>query len=248
MKRKKNIILSIIFSVLCVGFITFSGQSHAQNMSSENFHLQGGNLNITSGNKSSENFKLSDVVGQTAAGMFVSKGYTMQAGFLNSVAASRFSLTVIPLSVDFGSLSPNTITDRDVTVIVSTGESPGYRVWAIENHPLSTLSQAEIPDTTCDGVNNNICTITKASVWTKNTTYGFGYRMKGNMVPSDFNSEEFFRPFPSQIKNDDQTLIMQSQAAKITDQAIMNLRVNVGPDQSVGQYRNEIIFSALAGI
>src|SRR3989338_9087215 len=52
----------------------------AQEMSSPNFRIQGGNLNMTSGNKASQNFNLSDVVGQTASSLFSSKGYLIQSG------------------------------------------------------------------------------------------------------------------------------------------------------------------------
>src|SRR3989338_10892061 len=59
------IIFTFAFLVLSLsnGLIFNLRGAAAQVMSSENFVLQGGNFNMTSGNKESQNFKLSDVVG-----------------------------------------------------------------------------------------------------------------------------------------------------------------------------------------
>jgi hypothetical protein len=220
---------------------------HAEELSSQNYRIQGANLNMTSGNKTSTNFKLSDVVGQTAAGLFASKGFIVEAGFLNGAAGSTFSFTVSPLSLDFGNLTPNTPVEKNIKIKISNGNSPGYTVRVSENQPLSTTAQAEIPDTICD-LPTNPCTQAGAAKWISTTIYGFGYKMNGRTIPVDFLKDGFFRPFPASRRNEQQALIMQSQAKKVKDDATMTVRVNVGPNQPVGQYRNVLTFTALAGI
>ena len=62
---------TVIITILYRSFLFFTlhfDTANAQEMSSQNFKVQGGNFSITSGSKASENFRLTDLVGQTAAG------------------------------------------------------------------------------------------------------------------------------------------------------------------------------------
>ena len=232
-----------------MGIIEFMGKPVlAQEMNSENFKIQGGNFNMTSGNKTSQNFKLSDVVGQTAAGLFTSKGYIINAGFLNAAAGAFFTFTVSPPVVDFGTLLPNTPVEKQILITIANGDVPGYQVKVSENQPLATLVGAEIPDTACDSGTGNPCTKAQASLWTGSGTYGFGYHLTGKTVPTDFEKEGYYRPFPATRRNEPHILIMESKARKVADTATMTVRVNVSPNQPVGQYRNVLSFTALAGI
>lgn len=241
------------FSVLVLSFVlvTLSLVGHeaaAQEMRSQNFIINGGNFNMTSGNKSSTNFKLSDVVGQTIAGQFGSKGYYIRAGFLNSAAGAIFSFSVTPNVVDFGNLIPNNPLQKTLQISIANGNATGYSVRAAENQPLTTTAGAEIVDTVCDGGKGGACTATAAAPWMNNTSYGFGYRVNGPTSPSDFAKDGFFRPFPSTRRNEQPILVMQSKAKNVKDTAVMTLRLAVGLNQPVGQYRNVISFTALAGI
>lgn len=238
------VFLIVIFNF---SFLIFNLGVNAQEMSSQNFIIQGGNFNMTSGNKTSTNFKLSDVVGQTAAGVFASKGYLIQAGFLNAAAAEVFSFSVTPAVVDFGSLFPNTPVEKNVRITISNGNVEGYSIFVSENQPLTTLVEAEIVDTACDQ-ESTPCTHAQAAKWTDNTSYGFGYRLEGRTVPADFSQDNFYRPFTATKRNEEPVLIMRSQAKKVVDQATMTLRVNIGRNQPVGQYRNVLSFTAIAGI
>ncbi|OIO12946.1 hypothetical protein COV53_04765 [Candidatus Gottesmanbacteria bacterium CG11_big_fil_rev_8_21_14_0_20_37_11] len=247
MKNLTKIIRKLSFvSILLFIIFVCSPLARAQDMNSSNFKIQSGNFNMTSGNKSSTNFKLSDVVGQTAAGVFASKGYIINAGFLNSAAGQIFSFSVSPTTVDFGALTANSPMEKSIQITIKNGDVPGYLVKANENQPLSTTAGAEIPDLAC--IEDTICTIIKAGKWTGNTTYGFGYRMSGRTVPQDYSNASYFRPFPASRRNELSAVIMETKARKVTDQAEMKLRLNVSPQQPVGQYRNVLTFSALAGI
>jgi hypothetical protein len=218
----------------------------AQEMRSQNFIINGGNFNMTSGNKSSAQFKLSDVVGQTAAGTFTSKGFILNTGFLNGAAGEVFSFSVTPSTIDFGELIPNTPIEKTLRLTISNGNVPGYTVTGSENQSLSTTVGAEIVDTACDTGSN--CTNTNANKWDLNTTYGFGYRITGRTVPTDFKKENYYRPFPGTIRNEKAVIMMQSKAKKVVDQATMTLRLNTGRQQPVGQYQNVLSFTAIAGI
>ncbi len=248
--QKCNSKLKIIFFavVFNFSFLLFNlSVANAQVMKSENFVLQGGNFNMTSGNKESQNFKLSDVVGQVAAGIFTSKGFIINAGFLNGAAGTFLNFSVSPTLADFGQLTAETPVTRDLTIKIANGNYPGYIVKASQNQPLKTFVEAEIPDTACDS-SDNPCTKAQGTLWQSPTSYGFGYRMSGRTVPTDFLHANYFRPFPATRKNEQPVIVMQSQAKKVTDEGKMHLNLNVSKDQPVGQYRNVISFTAIAGI
>lgn len=216
-------------------------------MKSDNFKIQGGNFNMTSGSKSSSNYSLADVVGETAAGIFASKGYVINGGFLSSAAATYLSLSVTPSLIDFGSLYPNLPEEKSIYIKVKTGDTVGFTVRTIENYPLKTAFQAVIPDTHCDE-NINPCLINRSAPWLKNVSYGFGYRMAGSAIVAGFENASHYRSFPALSRNEGAVPIMQQSGKKITAEAVMTVRLNIGPNQPVGDYSNSISFSALSGI
>lgn len=242
----KFLVVALIFALCALSLSKSEG--FAQEMQSQNFRVQGGNFNMTSGNKTSQNFKLSDVVGQTGAGIFASKGYIIHAGFLNEAEGGLLSFSVDPNVIDFGNLTPNNPLEKTLRITISNGNATGYTVRVSENQPLATAVGAEIPDTVCDGVKNTPCSISQSRGWLDPSTYGFGYKVEGRTSPSDFNRKNYFRPFAATRKNDKPVVVMESRAKKAVDQSTMTLRVNIGANQPVGQYRNVLSFSAIAGI
>ena len=245
--KYKVLTLLIIISILNSKFLILNSVN-AQEMSSQNFKVQGGNFNMTSGEKSSCNFKLSDIVGQTAAGQFSSKGYYLQAGFQNSALGSIFSFTVSPTIIDFGLLTPDLPVVKSLQLTIANGDVLGYQVAVSENQPLSTTAQAEIADTVCDAENDIPCSAGKSAKWIDNKSYGLGYHVFAKTAPQDFADDNSFRPFPSSSRNETQVVILQSQSKNVKDSALMTVKVNIGPNQPVGNYRNVINFTAVAGI
>jgi len=248
-----RLVLILIFTFLI--FNLDPRPTRAQEMTSENFKIQGGNFNMTSGSKSSTNFNLSDVVGETAAGVFASKGFLIQSGFLNVSAGETFTFTVTPALLDFGQLIANNPIERELHIGISTGNVAGYKIGVSENHPLSSQTGAEIPDTTCDPADGGAskkqpqpCTYSIASKWMASTTYGFGYRMTGRTVSSNFSASNLFRPYAATSRNEDPALIMQSTQTKVTDSAVMSVKVNIDQHQPVGIYTNNLRFTASVGI
>lgn len=235
---------------MVISVIWGGSEASAQDMSSTNYRLEGGNFNMTSGNKASPKYKLSDAVGQTASSVFVSKGYIIQTGFANTASGAPFAFSVSPALVDFGALSPNMPVEKEVRISISNGNSTGYTVKVAQNQPLSTSVGAEIPDTVCDppaGLESP-CSKTTAAKWTDNTSYGFGYKMNGKTISKDLIKDNYFRPFAATRKNEQPNLIMESHAKKVVDQSTMTLRLVVSPNQPVGQYKNVISFTAMVGI
>lgn len=250
LKTFRPFLISVSTVILCHSFLFFTrnfGLVNAQEMSSQNFKVQGGNFSITSGSKASENFRLTDLVGQTAAGQFASKGYVIQSGFADRASGQELTFSLSPSVVNFGDLTANQPVEKTVVLTIANGDIQGYTVQVSENQPLSTLAAATIVDTRCDATPTP-CTALNPAPWMKNITYGFGYRMDGPTAPDSFAGKDLYAPFPVAVRNEQPVTVLASKAAKVRDQAVMTLKLNVDANQPVGQYRNIISFIALSGI
>ncbi|MCD6225690.1 hypothetical protein J7J95_01245 [bacterium] len=214
----------------------------AVNMTSNSYKIQWGNINIGSGEQSSSSYQLSATLGQIAPGKFSSTGYIVRAGFQYIHSVIPFSFTISDLSIDFGSLVAQTPKTATNTLTVSAGGAGGYQVLAYENHPLRSEQNEDIPDTTCD---SGTCSETTADVWTQNTTYGFGFNMSGDDVPSDFVDSTYFRQFANKENNESPQVVMSSNSVTSSATATVTYKVNISSSQAAGNYENAITFVAI---
>ncbi len=212
-------------------------------MESSRFQIKGGNVNSAAGNKASEGYKLSDTIGQLAAGEFSSTGYVVKAGFqyIHSIIPFRFSVSNI--NIPLGTLAPNISSTATTNLTVYFGGAGQYQVTAIEEGPLKTLSANSIPDTNCD-TGGDTCTESLAKSWTSSTAYGFGYNMSGDDIPADFISTSYYRPFPNRTAAESPTVIMSSVNVGKNRQSTMTFKANISPIQPAGSYQTIINFVA----
>lgn len=211
----------------------------AQDMSSSNYKIRMGNFNMTSGQKSSSSYSLTDTVGQTAAEYFSSTGYHVKAGFQYIYTLYPFSFSVSTLAVDLGTLTPGTAATGSHTLTV-TAPGQGYSVSAIESTRLTSTAGATIPDTTCDSG----CTETSAGVWTSSSAYGFGYNTQGNDVSADFTGATYYRPFPDASAAESAATLMSSVSSGKNRTATVTYRANVSGTQAAGTYTTQISYIA----
>lgn len=231
----------LILSGLLV-FLTF-GKVFAVNMNSSQFEIQSANVTTGSGDSSSTSYKISDTLGQMAAGQFSSNGYVIKAGFqyLHSIIPFRFSIS--NTNINFGTLVPNTPSTATTNLTISFGNSGKYQVTAIEEDQLKTQSGSAVPDTSCNG-GGNTCTESNAKVWDSNSTYGFGYNMSGNDIPTDFIDTSYFRPFPNRTTAGSPETIMTSPNVSKSRISTLAFKVNISPIQTSGSYQTIINFVA----
>jgi len=213
-------------------------------MESPLYKIQFGTVDIAGGKKSSDNYRLSDSVGQTAAGQFASTGYIIKAGFQYLYSIIPFSFSVSQTRIDFGLLTPNIPKTAQTVLTVSFGGAGSYQVTVIEEGPLRTLNgAATIPDTSCDG-GSNTCTESLAKPWTQNSAYGFGYNLSGDDIPSDFINSTYYRPFPDRNNGENPAIVMSSPNVGRNRQATVTFKVNISPIQPAGVYQTIINFVA----
>ncbi|MBI2029967.1 hypothetical protein HYT02_06115 [Candidatus Gottesmanbacteria bacterium] len=214
----------------------------AQNgMDSPNYSIDYGNINVTSGEKSSQNYNLTDTVGQFGSSQYNSNGYIVRAGFQYIYSTAPFIFSISKTAIPFGKILPQTPV-IDSALLTVTNSVGGYSVTAIEDTPLENNDSGYIPETTCD---NNSCSLNNAGVWVSNSSYGFGYNIRGDDVPATFKQDTYFQPFPSQTESEAAAIIMSSTKPSVDRQGTITFKVNISNQQQPGNYQNIINFTAL---
>lgn len=223
-------------------FLTAVPVLAVERMESDSYKIRWPNLNMTSGSKSSANYNILDTVGQTAPGEYDSAGFKVKAGFPYIKTILPFSFTISDLSIDFGSLTPETFSTQTNTLTVTSGGAGGYSVTAQESRPLTVQSgAATIPDTNCD---NDACSETSAGIWINTAKYGFGYNMSGDDVPAAFADSTYFKQFADASQSETAQTVMSSANVGTNRTATVTYKVNTGPLQTAGDYENAITFIA----
>jgi hypothetical protein len=200
------------------------------------------NFNSGAGIPSSSNYSVSSTIGQTAPGLYSSSGYRVKAGFQYIHSIIPFSFSISSISINFGHLTVGTPSTQTNTLTVSAGGAGGYQVKASENTaPKNLSSNKVIPDTTCDVS----CSETTAGVWTSNSTYGFGFNMSGNDIPSDFINTTYYRDFANISLGKSPQVVMSSTYVGTARQSTVTYKINVSATQAAGTYQNVITYTAI---
>lgn len=215
-------------------------------MRSDNYELQMPNLNFSAGNVSSSNYKLGFTGGQTGNGPYNSTGYRVLAGFWYLKTIIPFSFSISNTVIEFGTLTSGLPSTANTDITVSAGGAGGYQVTVQEDHQMSVHSiGAIISDTTGDSGN---ITESSANAWALNTTYGFGYTMFGNDVPTPFPTAgpagTTYKQFADISKNETPQTIMLNNAVGRNRRATLTYKINTSATQVAGRYHNVITFIA----
>lgn len=235
--------ISLCFCFLLI-FIFCASPIRGEQLSSEHYIIDWGNFNITSGNKTSNTYRLSDTVGQIAPGTYQKTGVLLKSGFQYIYDTFiTFSFSIDNLSIDFGILTPGVASTATNTITISTPSGRGYQVSSQESHPLSLENGTTIPDTVCDSP----CNESTSNVWTNSTTYGFGFNASGIGASSYFADNTYFRQFADISASPAETpqIFMSENSPVKNRQSTITYKVNVSPVQSEGIYRNFIVYTAV---
>ncbi len=231
------VVFSIFLSTLYV--ILHTPFSFAVDMTSPQYRIQFGNINIGSQNLSSQNYNLNTTIGQVGANQFQSAGYVAKLGFQYLRDTLPFQITVSKTNINLGNLIPNTPSTDTTSLRVTFESALGYQITASQEKPLKTLTGENILNTLCNG-SDHMCSQTTAKIWNSNSAYGFGYNMSGQGVPSDFIDDTYYRPFADESAGNSPVSIMLFQGKGSQHQGVMTFKVNVSPTQTVGSYQTTI--------
>lgn len=229
-----------------LGLLTLLGAPpvlNAQWMSSQDYLIQLGNFNLTSGTKSGGGYTVTDTVGQTAAGEFTGSGYIVKAGFQYLYTLPRFSFRILDLSIDLGELSDDAFSTATNELVITT-RSAGYSIRAIADHPLRKqggAGAATIQDTDCD----SSCTISSAAPWVNTTNKGFGFNAAGTHKSTDFTDTTYFRPFASKADGDTAQTIASHTSIVKDDSITITYKAVISGNEEGGEYSTGITYIAI---
>lgn len=245
---KKNILIIIrTFFVLLLPLF-FASYARAERLESDSYLIQFGNFNVTSGEKSSASYSVTDTVGQTGSGpygQYGSSDYFIGSGFQYIYQIDTFSFAISKVLVDFGELTVNTHTTDSHTLTITTRGAGGYSVYAYEQNPLRHENTVdEIPDTTC---NTGTCTHILAGVWNDQNVPGFGYNMSGNDIPATFINSSYYKNFADEEQADEMQVVMSSASIANQRQATVTYKVGVDANQEAGRYETAVVYVAVPG-
>lgn len=240
MNAKKALTAGLALALLGVGC---PAMITAENMRSDSYIIQFGNLNMTSGEKSSSAYKVTDTVGQTAPGEYTSTGYKVFAGFQYVYAIPRFTFRITDLSIDLGELQNGVFTQQSNDLVITT-RSGGYSILARAETPLRRplyVSSAQIPFTTCDST----CTISAAAPWTNVTKVGLGFSVSGTNKATDFVNSTYFRPFADSSQSQSAQVIAQSSNVVKDDVLNVTYKATISGSQEAGHYQTSVEYTAI---
>ncbi|NCS97654.1 MAG: hypothetical protein GW762_03650, partial [Candidatus Pacebacteria bacterium] len=205
-------------------------------------------FNVTSGEKSSSNYNVTDTVGQTAAGAFGeygTSGYFVGAGFQYIYQIKTFSFIISDLTMDLGELTDGAFGTDNHTLEITTRGAGGYTIYAYEQHPLRIPTTSYIiNDTTCDA---GTCTTSAASIWTNPSIDGFGFNIQGDDIPTDFVNNTYFRPFANDEAAATMQPVMSSSNIALQRTSTVTYQAAKAGDTAAGQFQTAVVYVAVPG-
>lgn len=244
---KKVKILIGLFSAL-VFLLLANSDIIADRLESDSYVVTFGNFNVTSGEKSSASYNVTDTVGQIASGPYGQYGsstYFVGGGFQYIYQIDTFAFTISDVSVELGELTIGSHSSATNDLTVTTKGAGGYIVYAYEEHPLRhDNGSADITDTACDG---GTCTISNADVWSNTSVAGFGFNMTGDDIPADFIDSTYFRPFADDESADQMQIVMTSPNIANQRTSTVTYKAGISGTQAAGNYQTNIRFVAVPG-
>lgn len=246
MYSKQLVLLCSFLVTFALIFLAGVNPALAELMESASYQIQFGNFNMTSGEKSSASYTVTDTVGQTGAGpygQYGSSSYFLGAGFQYIYQTSVFSFELSKTNIDFGLLTIGEHKTDSHTITISSSANYGYAVYAYEEHPLKlTAGSATIPNTTCDAGG---CTSSSAAIWSNQSIHGFGYNMSGDDIPADFVSSSYYRPFADNSLSEQMQVVMSASTRVTSRTATITYKAGADATDSAGSYATSVAFIAV---
>ncbi len=245
MPKLQSLILLLLFPLL-----SFPKPAFAQHFTSTNYTIDWGNFNMTSGQKTSTSYSLTDTVGQNAPGLSTNSTLKVKAGFQYIYDTfNQLSFAINLLTINLGSLVAGVGSTGSNTLTLTTPSGRGYQIIASQNHPLQNLTGQTIADTLCD---SGLCSESSSGLWTNPGTYGFGLNTVGlndSGVATGVGTSDYFltanhyRQFADQSLGELPQIIMSESSPVKNRSATVTYKANISAIQPAGNFQNAITFT-----
>jgi hypothetical protein len=244
LKTKKNNITKLgisflpILSIFSFSFLMFhfTKSSDADTLTNNNYSVDVGNIDT---NPQPTNTTPQQVLGEQSPKPEFATGpdYTI------NTSNDNFSFNISQNIIDYGILSATNPVIRN-SIISFSGPKFGAEILTYENHPLQSLKNDLIQNTTCD---NGSCSPITAAAWDNTLTYGFGYRCDSqNIVACDpqFIPSDYYKQYPYDSINQLPTPVLSNSGHTQTTGTI-TYKVNISGTQKANGYYNNITYLAI---
>lgn len=128
------------------------------------------------------------VLSSSEKNIFNEQGYVIKSPEKNN----DISFSVDRSQVAFTSFKVSPMQEKEVTLHINAGSSIGFQLLMETVAPFSSAAGTELEPTQCNS--NNLCTPTRAQLWTDSEVPGWGYSLSGRQISQDFISKNWFRP------------------------------------------------------
>jgi hypothetical protein len=155
---------------------------------------------------------------------------SLDGGLALNMSANRINIDPQPM---------DTIIEKQINLAVSSDSTFSYQVLGVQQRSLGTSNGSIIENTVCD-LAFLPCTSSLARHWTSNTSYGFGYRLKGIDTDKDFHDSNSYRPFPLNSKNQKPIFLMKNIDVGGTRQSELFLKTIFPPTFQEGTYIGDL--------
>lgn len=201
-------------------------------MSSETYKINADVVGQGGAVTDSENFTLSDTLGQPVVGLGTGGTYKAQQGFWNMVNYT-ISLEIDSNTVDLGTVTPGTPNEGQSTLSVTTDSWSGYELLVSQNHSMThTDATTTIP--------NYSCQISSPCLWTGT---GLGFTIKsGTSVDAKWGSDPNYKyaAFPNAATQ----FHTKPDYASGADETVVGYKIDTPTTQKSGNYSNIITYTA----
>jgi hypothetical protein len=180
----------------------------------------------------------------------------MYSGFPDvASASSALKVSTDAPEVNFGPLVSGFFARGQSQLVINSNIPAGYKVYILQDRPMqlaslpagtvAPLEREMIGGTKCD---DDQCSVSKASKWSKPEKAGMGYTVTGVDADTDFDGGSQYRQLPTmsngesmvqvaEEKNVTQTLVNRSLAVQY--------QVAVSPANEAGLYTNAVILTVI---
>lgn len=228
----------MFFVFILVTSYLFPVTIYGQHFESNNYNIDWGNFNMTSGRKTSSNYSLTDTVGQNAPGEYTKTGYKLKSGFQYIYPFDEFSFEIDNLNIDFGTLTSNVASTATSILTITTPSGHGFQITTHENNSPKLDTGTTIPDVSGD---NSLASEITPDLWQNANTYGFGFNANTTYFPTTNHFKQF-----ANISQSKSPQIIDSSTTPIKDhETIITYKINISPIQASGTYQNYIVYTAI---
>lgn len=247
------IIMKNFIMVFLIILLLSAKNVYGAKLESPGYIIENSNINVEDKVTTDSNngqYPLSTTLDETAADRFQKDGYLIRAGFQSGDVVVPFTFAVSKVNINFGIVEPNVPKTDSTALKVSPGLTGGYQVTAAEEGRLRSLSGQTIEDAGCD---DGHCDEKTSRPWISATTYGFGYNLTGDDIPSTFTGcgTSCYRRFSNSAVNppEAEAVVMSNQTVSqdknIYHRAVVNFKLNTSPIQPAGTYQTIVKFVAV---